>query len=86
MIPGSPFKVNVREPAKPENVVATADPRKGVLGRDVEMKIDPRTAGPGNINDSVQTKFMQRNLSFSFSVDKEDQDSTVGKKKFDIAR
>ncbi|BFZ00346.1 hypothetical protein BsWGS_03384 [Bradybaena similaris] len=49
MISGSPFKVNVYEAAKPQNVVAKVDPRNGLIGRDLEMMIDPRTAGPGNL-------------------------------------
>ncbi|XP_012935156.2 filamin-C [Aplysia californica] len=46
---GSPFKVDVREPAKPHKVTASGNPTNAIMGKDLEMKIDPRHAGPGQL-------------------------------------
>ncbi|XP_071084444.1 filamin-C-like [Haliotis cracherodii] len=47
---GSPFRVNVRSPPQPKRVALTGDWAKGgVLGKDLDLRIDPREAGPGEL-------------------------------------
>ncbi|XP_055868283.1 filamin-A-like isoform X2 [Biomphalaria glabrata] len=46
---GSPFKVNVREPAQPQKVTTVKPNQNVYMGKDLEMKIDPREAGPGKL-------------------------------------
>ncbi|XP_059151967.1 filamin-C-like [Physella acuta] len=46
---GSPFKVTIREPSKPHKVTTSGEPLGAVMGRDLEMRIDPREAGPGQL-------------------------------------
>ncbi|KAK3780575.1 hypothetical protein RRG08_037514 [Elysia crispata] len=46
---GSPYKVAIREPARPHQVMATLGKPNAVLGEDLEMRIDPRNAGPGQL-------------------------------------
>ncbi|GFO06181.1 filamin-c [Plakobranchus ocellatus] len=46
---GSPYKVAIREPARPHHVIASLDRPNTLVGEDLEMKIDPRKAGPGHL-------------------------------------
>ncbi|XP_041356835.1 filamin-C-like isoform X2 [Gigantopelta aegis] len=46
---GSPFKVNVRVPARPMKVKMTMPPTHAVVGKDLEINIDPREGGPGEL-------------------------------------
>lgn len=50
---GSPFKVNIREPAKPDKVTTYKPGQSAYMGKDLEMKIDPREAGPGQLTVSA---------------------------------
>lgn len=43
-----PFKIDVKKPVYPEKVGVIGDTLKGVtLGKDIDLKIDPREAGHG---------------------------------------
>jgi hypothetical protein len=42
-----PFKIDVKNPVYPEKVGVTGDIKTGVLGKDIDLKIDPREAGHG---------------------------------------
>ncbi|GFR82088.1 filamin-C [Elysia marginata] len=46
---GSPYKVAIREPSRPDRVVVTLERPNTVLGEDLEMRVDPRNAGPGQL-------------------------------------
>ncbi|KAH9498672.1 hypothetical protein Btru_007267, partial [Bulinus truncatus] len=47
---GSPFKVDVRMPSQPHKVT-TEKPKQSIyMGKDLEMKIDHRDAGPGKLS------------------------------------
>ncbi|RUS80145.1 hypothetical protein EGW08_012102, partial [Elysia chlorotica] len=46
---GSPYKVAIREPPRPHQVTASLDKPHAVMGQDLEMKVDPRNAGPGQL-------------------------------------
>lgn len=57
-----PFKVDVHSPVYPEKVGVTGpDLKSGVIGKDLDIKIDPRQAGHGEcIYDVIK---LQSNLS-----------------------
>lgn len=42
-----PFKIDVKNPVYPEKVGVTGDIKKGELGKDITVKVDPREAGHG---------------------------------------
>ncbi|XP_060565823.1 filamin-A-like isoform X3 [Ruditapes philippinarum] len=44
-----PFKIDVKNPVYPEKVGVTGDIKTGVLGKDIDLKIDPREAGHGEL-------------------------------------
>jgi len=48
-----PFKVDVRKPIYPEKVGVipyTGNLKAGVVGKEIDLKIDPRDAGHGKFN------------------------------------
>ncbi|XP_053403623.1 filamin-C-like isoform X4 [Mercenaria mercenaria] len=68
-----PFKIDVKNPVYPEKVGVTGDLKGGVVGKDIDLKIDPRDAGhePGQ---QIDDKPAQSKEDRELTIDCKDPD------------